>query len=99
MSRYSCNLFKNGKLIDSNCVFGFDEPMGTLLFQLGVEDEDGAPIIWLGYEFLQFTSFTNLLLKLKKHKFALQVDENTLALAKDEISKFDYSIVKNLLVH
>ncbi|MDF2939710.1 MAG: hypothetical protein K0R66_352 [Gammaproteobacteria bacterium] len=99
MSRYSCNLFSDGKLVDGNCIFGFDEPMETFFFQSGVEDEDGAPVIWLGYTYQQFPNFTSLLLKLQKHEFALQVDEDTLSLAKGEITQFDYSIAKDLLVH
>ena len=98
MSLYACNLFQRGKLLDDNCVFGYDEPMQTFFFRSGKENKDGAPIIWLGKDFYEYKLFTELLLKLQKHDFALQIYENELHQLKQEIASPDLEKAMKLLM-
>ncbi|WGF90989.1 hypothetical protein [Marinivivus vitaminiproducens] len=44
-------------LTDTNAVIGYDDAMGTYFFVSGLEWPDGSPVVWLGTEFEQFTSF------------------------------------------
>jgi hypothetical protein len=62
MSLYACDLYKDRKLIDDNCVCGYDEPMGAFFFRSGEEDENSVPRIWLGREFFEYKTFSDLLM-------------------------------------
>jgi len=78
MNRFACYLYEESfseeHLVDDNCVIGYDEPMQTFFFQSGEEDEEGAPLIWLGIEFQQYQSISQIEKALQQHKFVLKID-------------------------
>jgi hypothetical protein len=77
MSRYACSLHQNSVLIDDNCIAGYDEGMQTWFFQSGEENTDGAPLMWLGVCYQEFTTMDALILKLKSDGYDLEFDEKT----------------------
>ncbi|MDF2691416.1 MAG: hypothetical protein K0S29_1271 [Gammaproteobacteria bacterium] len=98
MSRYACHLFKDGKMIDDNCIFGYDDPAETFFFHSGEEDEIGRPRIWIGLEYRQFRTFTAMLELFKAYGYELQVWESEWPMIRQEITQTDYEQAKELLV-
>jgi|GEM_PF-2921002 len=98
MSRYACNLFRNGKLIDDNSIIGFAEPMHTFFFHSGEEDELGQLRIWVGLEYRQFKTFTEMLELFKAHGCELQVWESEWQWLRKETSQEDYEKARQMTI-
>jgi phage-related protein len=77
MSRYACRLYQNGVLIDDNGIAGYDEGMQTYFFHSGEENTDGAPLIWLGVRYQEWTTIDAMIFKLKSDGYDLEFDEET----------------------
>lgn len=80
MSRYACNLYKKpllGKkrLVDDNCIIGYDEAMQTYFFQSGQENEYEEPIIWLGANFQEYKHLSEIEKTLKRNKLILIIEQ------------------------
>ena len=90
MGRYACCLFKKESffkkkiLIDDNCIIGYDESVRTYFFQSGEEDEVGEPLLWLGYEYRQFRSISQLESTLKKHDLSIEIEPG----GREELEQF-----------
>lgn len=75
MSRYPCYLYQDEKMIDDNCIIGYDEQMGTYFFQSGEETDEGEPIIWLGTLYQEFARLNWLMAKLENSGYTLKIDQ------------------------
>ncbi len=82
MSKYFCELYKKPfwgglRLIDDNCIIGFDEQMQTFFFQSGEENKYDEPLIWLGKKFKEFCSLQEIEKALAKKKYFLKIDQGS----------------------
>lgn len=79
MSRYACSLYRKSflwkkKLLDDNCVIGYDEAMQTFFFQSGQEDKYDQPLIWLGVKFQEYKHVSEIEKTLKLNKLILNIE-------------------------